>query len=210
MMSVEQAHKTAMFLRNNNIKHISIMGGEICCNPDWREIVSILLKDVNYCRLVSSGDTIIEDGAAEFLSGFSNINVSISEDKWHNNVNVDRAIDELVRYGVPHNVATENQTTSDSIVPVGRGDFELGVYSMFSCYCHNPEYRYSFLIDEVGHIYKCGFGSWCYAEVDDYVEGEFAERFKEFNQKFFGTFVSNCKSCSRSSYRCKRSVQNDS
>jgi len=210
MMTVAQANKTAEFLRNNNIKHISIMGGEICCNPDWREIVSVLVKDVTYCRLVTSGDTVVEAGAAEFLSTFSNINVSISEDRWHNNANVEQADNLLTTLGISHNVATEEQTKPESIVPVGRGDIELGVYSLFACYCHNPENRYAFLIDEVGRIYKCGFGSWNYAEVDDYAEGDFAERFKEFNQTFRKTFVSSCKTCSRSSFRYKRSVQNDS
>jgi hypothetical protein len=69
---------------------------------------------------------------------------------------------------------------------------------MFSCYCQNPKKQYDFLIDEVGKIYKCGFGVWDYADISEYLEGEFAPRFKEFNKLFYDQFISNCSRCIRS------------
>ena len=69
-----------------------------------------------------------------------------------------------------------------NLVPIGRAESSGGLYSMFGCYCQNPKHHYSFLIDEVGKIYKCGFGVWNYADIDDYIDGGFAPRFKEFNK----------------------------
>jgi radical SAM protein with 4Fe4S-binding SPASM domain len=62
-------------------------------------------------------------------------------------------------------------------------------------YCHNPDKMYTFLIDEDGEIYKCHFGAWNYANVAEYQDGTFAERFQEFNKTFYGCFVSNCARC---------------
>ena len=75
---------------------------------------------------------------------------------------------------------------------------------MFHNFCSNPEDQYSFLIDEVGKIYKCGFGVWDYADINDYQDGGFAHRFKEFNKKFYDIFISNCSSCiSGYNFHCK-------
>jgi len=57
--------------------------------------------------------------------------------------------------------------------------------------------RYNLLIDEQGEIYKCGFGSWPYASVNDFLQGGFGARFKEFNAKFYGAFISSCAACQR-------------
>ena len=54
---------------------------------------------------------------------------------------------------------------------------------------------YSFLIDEDGNIYKCGFGVLKYANVSTYIEGGFKARFKDFNKRFYGVFISSCSSC---------------
>lgn len=203
MMTVDMARQIVTFFKSNDIRIISIMGGEVCCNPDWREIVSLLLENVDYCRLVTNSDTVVERGAAKFLSGFTNLKVSVSKDRWHNNENVKRAVAALRRHKVRFDVATPERTTEESIVPVGRGELFHSMYSMFSCHCMNPDYRYAFLIDEIGRIYKCGFGSWNYAEVSEYVDGGFDERFKEFNQAFFKAFVPSCSSCIRAWERRK-------
>lgn len=79
------------------------------------------------------------------------------------------------------------------LVPVENAKYTYGLYSSFSTFCSNPEKQYSFLIDEEGLIYKCSFGTWDYVNVNDYKTGGFAERFKEFNMKFYNVFISNCK-----------------
>ena len=86
----------------------------------------------------------------------------------------------------------------ESLVPVGRHQYEWSqFYGLFACYCSQPERRYNLLIDEQGEIYKCGFGSWPYASVNDFLQGGFAARFKEFNAKFYGAFISSCAACQR-------------
>jgi hypothetical protein len=195
----------ARFLRANDIQAITVMGGEVCCNPDWRGILATILPVVTYCRLVTNGDTVIEKGAAAFLKSIPvpALKVSVSKDRWHTNANVARAVRLLRRHGLKFNVATDEETTEDSLVPVGRGDMFYGPYAMFSCYCHNPQRRYGFLIDEAGKIFKCGFGAWHYADVAEHLDGSFAARFKEFGQRFYKAFVPNCATC----YRCSRSAE---
>ena len=62
-------------------------------------------------------------------------------------------------------------------------------------YCHNPVMMYGFLIDEAGTIYKCGFGTWDYASIDECQHGGFDVRFKEFNKIFYSAWVANCARC---------------
>jgi len=59
---------------------------------------------------------------------------------------------------------------------------------------------YTFLIDEKGGIYKCGFGAWKYAEVKEHLadtEGSFFKRFKSVGRHFNDVFISSCNSCLR-------------
>ena len=101
-------------------------------------------------------------------------------------------------------VTRPEEDNMEGIVPAGRGDVYYGLYSSFGTYCSNPERKYTFLIDEEGAIYKCGFGVWDYANVSEYQEGGFEARFKEFNQKFYKCFVGNCAACQRSYRRHHR------
>ena len=200
-MSVEQSEKTAQFLKSNLILSVNLMGGEFFCNPDWFEILSNIVKTVKVARLVTNGDwakiNSVKEKLTEFVSLYKDkVHFSISKDKWHTNKNVDQAVKFFDDLGAKYNLATDEETKDESIVPVGRSRFEYNLFSTFSCYCHNPKQKYSFLIDEEGNIYKCGFGILQYAEIDDYLNGGFNKRFKEFNSKFYSIFVSNCRACS--------------
>jgi hypothetical protein len=202
MMSIETAKQIRDFILSNNIQVISLMGGEFFCNPDWKNIFSTLISDaIISVRLVTNGDWAHnpkDHSTIEFLSGFSNLRISISKDSWHNNINVEKAVKQCKSHKIQYNVATDKETTQESIVPVGKGSLHFStVYSMFGCYCHNPEHSYSFLIDETGKVFKCGFGLWNYTHVSKHLTGGFNVRFKEFNQVFNSVFISNCASCAR-------------
>ena len=206
MMSVEEAKKIGQFMIANGVPYINVMGGEFICNPDWYEIVDILVSSTSFMRIVSNGDWATSEEIKEKLSLLikkypEKIRISISKDKYHTNKHVDKAEEWLKSQKVIYNIGEESNMPEDSIVPVGRGSLSYGVYSSLSCYCHNPVHMYSFLIDEVGKIYKCGFGVWNYAQVDDYLEGGFRERFKTFNKKFYSCWVPNCASCIRCASR---------
>ena len=54
---------------------------------------------------------------------------------------------------------------------------------------------YTFLIDEMGQIFKCAFGVWYYADVDEYLDGGFRAKFKDYNSKFYKCFLPSCNSC---------------
>ena len=202
MMTVEKAKNIAKFLKNNGIETLNLMGGEFFCNPDWFDIYSELISSVKFARLVTNGDWAnnmkVKAQLATLVSLFGKkIQFSISKDRWHTNKNVEAARAFLESAGVTVNVANEDQTTKQSIVPVGRahGQYISGFYDMMGCYCQNPENMYSFLIDEKGNVFKCSFGVLCYAHIDDYLEGGFRKRFKEANTKFYSQFIPSCQSC---------------
>jgi len=199
MMSVETARSIQRFLDANDIWYAAIMGGEIFCNPDWEEIVGILCTGRQYVRLVTNGDWAGTDFLDRLADYRDILNIAISNDKWHTNDNVEAAAAECEAKGFRYCVADPNTEDNDNVIaPVGRGAYHYGLFSMFACYCHNPEKNYTFLIDETGTVFKCGFGVWDYAEVADYEDGGFAARFKAFNQVFYGTWISSCTSCRRS------------
>ena len=203
MMSIEQSKKTAQFIKNNEIEYINLMGGEFFCNPDWFEVLSNLVDAAEFARIVSNSDWAnnqsVKDKLKEFVSKFGKkIYFCLSKDKWHTNKNVDAAKAYLEDIGATVRIATEDQTTDMSIVPVGRarGQYISGIYDVMGCYCHNPENMYSFLIDEEGDIYKCSFGIFSYANIDDYLDGGFSKRFKYYNSKFYKMFIPSCGVCS--------------
>jgi hypothetical protein len=197
-MSVETAKKIAEFLIKNEIYSLNLMGGEIFCNPDWREILALLIPPVKYARIVSNGDWAIDQpDFAEYVAKFPTAYIVISKDQWHTNANIEAAEKLIKKNNIPTKTSDLNESDF-SLVPVGRAEYGGGLYSMFGCWCHNPEHHYSFLIDEVGSIFKCGFGVWDYAEVDEYLDGGFAARFKEFNKVFYSTFIPNCSRCNTS------------
>lgn len=209
MMSVEMAKKISEFVKNNNVFRLNVMGGEFFCNPDWYEILDMLIDSAWHTRLVSNSDWIhnenVKSGIKSLVEKYGKdgikLHISLSKDKWHTNKNVDEADEWLTSEGIPHNVTKEGEMTDDSIVPVGRGELHYGIYSFMGVYCHNPQNQYSFLIDEEGNIYKCSFGTWKYDDINDYLDGGFEERFKDYQQKCSKVFISNCASCRRCAER---------
>jgi len=194
MMTIEMAKNIKQFLTNNNILMCTIMGGEFFMNPDWKEIFDIIIPGLIFVRLVTNGDWAENQYIIDNIK-YENLKISISKDKWHTNKLVDKAIQVCIDKDIKYNVTTTEEATDECLVPVGRvgwGNF----YSMFGQYCQRS--KYSFLIDEAGEIYKCGFGIWKYASVNEYLDGEFDKRFKEFNLIFYSTFIPNCASCIRS------------
>lgn len=196
-MTIKMAKKIGRFLKNNEVYSVNLMGGEIFCNPKWRKILDEIIPNVQYARIVSNGDWVKGDPTfAEYLTKFPNCWVCVSKDEWHNMKNVDKALEILEKNNIPTSVPNHKEEEFN-MVPIGRAEFMFGFYSMFACYCHNPQNQYSFLIDEVGEIFKCGFGIWNYASVDEYINGDFPERFREFNKVFYNTYIGSCSSCIR-------------
>lgn len=201
MMTIEMAEKIGLFIKNNNIFDINLMGGEFFCNKNWFEILSILINHTKIMRLVTNGDwaanTEITDKVIEFISLHKDqLRIAISKDKWHSNKNIEKAEAFLKDVNALYHVATEEETKDESIIPIGRSELIYSpFYSSFSCYCHNIEKQYSFLIDEKGDIYKCSFGVWKYDNIQNFIEGGFNKRFKEFNKKFYSLFIPSCKRC---------------
>jgi len=199
MMSVQTAQDVKEFLDNNNIDVITLTGGEFFCNSEWADIFELLIPNRNYVRLITNGDWAAETAfgmkVVEILSGYNNLKVSISEDKWHNVKNVKNAVKLCKQAHINYNTGKYIDTEA-SIVPVGRADMLFsGMYSMFATYCSNPIKRYLFMIDEIGDIFKCPFGIWDFDNIKTYIEGGFAPRFKEVGQLFHKTFISNCYRC---------------
>ena len=201
MMSLEMAGNINTFMHKNNIRHMEVMGGEFFCHPQWEEIIDILVKGMLTVRLVSTGDwagaSNLSERVVGFLRAHPQIRVGLSKDQWHTNKHVDAASQALKNGKIPFRLPTEDEIKEDSIVPIGRGEFHYGFYSMFGNYCNKPDRRYVFLIDEKGAIYKCGLGGWPYANVTEYLDGGFNARFKYFNDKFYGAHVMTCSQCRR-------------
>jgi len=197
-MTIKTAKNVSKFLKNNEVQMVNLMGGEIFCNPNWKKILDLIIPSVPLVRIVSNGDWVKGcPDFAKYITKFNNCYVSISQDQWHDLKNVKKAIKVLKENNILFNTP-KTEESEFNLVPIGRAEFSFGFYNMFGCFCHNPEKQYSFLIDEIGEIFKCGFGVWNYASVDEYVDGGFPKRFKEFNKIFYNTFISNCSSCIRS------------
>jgi len=197
-MTIQTASVLKDFLLNNEIATISIMGGEFFCNPSWFEIFSLLIPAVSYARLVTNGDWATNEQIPEKLLDFKDkIKISISKDRWHTNKNVNKAISICKKLSFKYDLPTEEETSENSIVPIGRSSFSYSFYSTFSTYCSNPAHMYSFLINEKGQIFKCGFGILNYANIFEYQKGDFCKRFKEFNKEFYEIPIYNCSQCIR-------------
>jgi hypothetical protein len=173
------------------------MGGEFFCNKKWERIFEILIPGLKYIRLVTNGDWAEDPSVPKFLMQFGNIKVSISKDRWHNNKNVNKAVQLCKKYNLNYNIASVNEVSEESIVPVGRSMDSFGFFGMFGSWCNSHDHKYSFLIDELGLVYKCGFDVWNYTKIEDYLNGGFSKEFKRFNQKFYSAFISNCRRCSQ-------------
>lgn len=204
MMSMETAEAIARFFRTNQVPAAQIMGGEFFCNPQWEQIVSILAEALERVSIVSNSDWApseeIRAGILRLHERFPRLYFRLSDDRWHTNRHVDTAAAFLDEHGIA--CRREQEEDAEAIVPVGRGSFHASLYGMFACYCHNPEKKYTFLIDEEGSIAKCFFGTWIYANAKDYADGGFRARFKEFNLKFYGCFIGSCAAC-RHAWECR-------
>lgn len=201
-MSFETAQDIAKFVKSNDVSYLNLMGGEFFCNPDWYKIFRALIDAAKFARIVSNGDwanvnsvkTKLMKLKDEFDGKFK---ISISNDKWHTNANVEKAEKFLKEKNFLYNISSSEDMSENAIVPTGRSMFAMSTYSMFACYCRNPEKKYGFLIDEDGEIYKCDFGNFGYANIHDYLDGGFDVRFKEFNKNFYSVFIPNCTTCVR-------------
>jgi hypothetical protein len=209
-MFLQMAENINKFLINNSINYINVMGGEFFMHPDWFDIISTLCNGVEIIRLVTNGDWVksAERSRMKTLTERFLVIVALSKDRWHTNENVDAAKEFCSNNKIPYKVATEDQVTAESVVPVGNAQFEMNIYSMFMKYCGKPDRKYNFLIDEQGNIFKCSFGAWQYANVSEYLDGGFAKRFRAFNEVFYSSFVSSCKTCLRSWHRVQREERN--
>jgi hypothetical protein len=213
-MSIETAKEIREFLKNNNIVSLNVMGGEFFCNPNWYEILSMFLEIGCDIRLVSNGDwgnnnEIKNKIKALFIEYNRNFHISLSKDEYHTNQFIDEAIKFLNEIEIKYNVGETSEDGDNGLVPIGRSIGECGFYGTLGCYCHNPKYMYSFLIDEDGNIFKCSFGSWKYANIKEYKDGGFAKRFKEFNKAFYKCFISSCASCIRIAEQDEALVNNE-
>ena len=200
MMSIDKAKDITLFFRNNNIHSVNLMGGEFFCNPHWYEIFDIILSEVISARLVTNGDWAnnekVKAKLTTLINKYSNVvRFAISKDRWHTNKNVEDAATFLDSLNAKYHITESKEATDASIVPIGRAVWQGTFYNALGCYCYNPMNKYSFLIDENGNIYKCPFGMWKYADVKDYLDGNFAQRFKEYNTKFYSIFIPSCSAC---------------
>ena len=209
-MSIETAWKIRNFLNKHEINVINLMGGEFYCNPDWKEILSALIEGLGFCRLTSNGDWAGEDNYYEFINEFKrydNLKISISKDKWHTNKNVDKAEELLKLNNINFNITTDEETTDESVVPIGRSKWEsFNMFGMFAMYCNKPYNKYAFLIDEVGEIFKCAMGAWRFTDIED---KDFKNRFKQFNQAFYKSHIMSCTQCIRTNERMEWEMKNN-
>lgn len=206
MMSVSIAKQISTFLKNHQVRYINLMGGEIWLNPDWKEILHELIENVPLVRVVSNGDFIY--GNPEFVPELAKyedkIRLSISKDKWHKPLNVEKITQYLDNQPIIYNIAGDNQLSNLGIVPIGKAEFEMSMFSMLQTYCSNPESSYSFLIDEVGDIFKCPFGIWKIGNISSFQEeSSFFPIFKEKFSLFRKVGVFTCSSCIRAHDRVK-------
>lgn len=206
MMSIEMAKSISNFLKNNQICSVNLMGGEFFLNKDWYEIILLITNGLENARIVTTGDWAKDEDTKRKLLLLKEklgdiLWIAISNDEWHTNRNVAEAETFLKENGFIYHVETKEEGHEDTIVPIGKADGVCSFYGMLGCYCHNPKNMYSFLINENGTIYKCGFGVWDYASVQEYETGGFRKRFKEFNKKFYEIFIPSCAACIRSASR---------
>lgn len=202
MMDIETAYILADFIKNNEITSANIMGGEFFLNPNWYEILTIISPALKDMRLVTTGDWIHNKDVCDKLIKLNEARnvffwIAISNDRWHTNKHVQEAEAFLKENYFYYYIGTKEEDNENVIVPIGRAEGTYGFMSTFGCYCDNPENLYGFLINEIGDIYKCGFGVWDYANIQEYREGGFAKRFKEFNKPFYDAFVPSCAACIR-------------
>ena len=193
-MSVEMAQQISDFLNNHHISTIEIMGGEFICNPNWYSIVETLSKNINSVRLVSNGDWLASsERVIKLLKRNKQIKIAISKDKYHTNQNYVNITKELETANIPY-VIQSFELNEYGIVPIGRAQSYCGFYSYFGCYCKNPKYCSSCLVDEDGDVFYCPFGAW---RVGNIQEVDIMEYLRDFNSAFDKSLIMSCSQCLR-------------
>ena len=130
-MTIKMAKKVSKFLKNNEVHSVNLMGGEIFCNPHWKKILDLIIPTVTLVRIVSNGDWVTGcPDFAKYLTKFDNCYVSISKDQWHDNKNVDKAIEVLKENNILFNTP-KKEDEEFNLVPIGRAQFSFGLFSMF-------------------------------------------------------------------------------
>jgi len=192
MMNIDVAKSISDFIKKNNIDVINVMGGEFFCNSDWKDIIRILSDNV-VVRLVTNSDWIVlKHEVIDFLLEYKNVYMALSKTKFHTNANVQNAIDTLDKYGIAYILDKHN--INNNVVPVGRGINHFGFYHMLGAYCMNPKHCMSFLIDEVGDLYKCPFGLW---KIGNVFDNNVLHDLELFNDKFNSAHIMTCSQCVR-------------
>lgn len=198
----DMAKKIQSFVNNNGVLILNVMGGEFFCNPQWYEILKIFLEsNVLRMRLVSNGDWYgrndVKEKLADLINKFKDkLKISITYDKYHTNSWVEHGLtDFLKQSGVNYNADKKQIMEDKGIVPVGRSYLKYTWYSSMNTYCSNPYNRYSFLIDENGQIYTCGFGLCPFDNIQNYLEGGFRPVFKDHFQWFSKLPILTCHKC---------------
>ena len=197
MMTVEQARKVAEFLHKYDILYANVMGGEFFCNPDWKEIMSLLLKEIKMMRIVTNGDWVTRDDVKEGIKEFVNQDKSktiffcVSADRWHNGKNIESAVTWLKENNIQGEAGKMEER---AVVPIGRGFLYSTFFSSLGCYCRHKDQRYSFLINENGDVYKCPFGLYRIFNVG-MTDKNFFEKFKKFNSALYDIFIPSCVTC---------------
>lgn len=196
-MSIETAESISQFLKLYEIKSASLMGGEFFCNPDWLKILNIILPNLEYCRLVTNGDWAEDkDFLKQLLPYNDRLSIAISEDHWHTNKFTRRAVEQCEELDFYWALPSDAMKKNNVLVPVGRSEGNMdGVFGFFSTYCSNPQHQYSFLIDEIGDIFKCPFGQRKYTSIKESLDGSFLQAFKEYNMKFYKRSPMSCFRC---------------
>jgi hypothetical protein len=203
VMSMEVAHQITQFLKVNKVTVLNVMGGEFFLHPEWFELLQLFSSVSERIRLVTNGDWAgmsVGRDVTNKIATVKNVYVAISNDQWHTNAHVDAAARLLTEADAAHLIQGDDEKDPmfGPVVPVGRSRFDAGTFfTSFGCYCSKPDTMYSFLIDEVGTIFKCPFGVWDYADVFEFQEGGFRDVFKTIHRRFYTTFISSCRSCTR-------------
>lgn len=201
-MSEEVSKNLGIFLRNNEIKVINLMGGEFFCHPSWEKVISNIALGDNLLRirLVTNGDWATKKDSDRVITGLAPfkkiIKIAISEDSKHTNRWTQQAHKLCDENNFDWVLSSPEHDNSDAYIPVGRNRFNYGFFSLLARYCDKAKNKYSFLIDEVGDIFKCPFGVWRCGSIQNHLDSSFSKFFVKFNTLFYtSSFFMNCQQC---------------
>lgn len=207
MMTVQTSKEINQFNQFNHILMINIMGGEFWCNPDYYKIICNLSQGMRRIRITTNGDWVIKPAIckkllkiAELLKSLPEFYLGISKDQYHNNKNVEKAVEFCQIHEIPYII--NDADIQEAIVPVGKGAWHETFMSSISCCCKTNKYLYSFMVDERGVIFYCSYGIWGVDLVQNYLTESFGQRFIEV-KKIFNSALHSCVDCYRSYLRLK-------